>query len=480
MAVPASLHSITTYVLLEQERWFERELEFLLRWLSSGMHVVDIGAHVGVYSLPIARKIGTEGRVFAFEPCATSRKHLESGRIENGLTNLEVSPCAMSDSEKDGWLQFAEYAEANSLSQSGLPLGAGEPVSVTTLDVQLRQGKWPSIDFVKIDAEGEEARILSGGKDFLGHHSPLVMFEIQDKAGPRNALLRGLFGSLGYDTYRLLGDASCLVPVEIDETLDSLEVNLFAAKPDRAAALEGNGFCAFASSKAELADDERDKAVDCMLSMPFARSFEFSRDDILECPFREALVAYAAYRFVRLPPSRRFGALKAAYACMESQLHHNPTPPVVATFVRVALDLGRRTAARDVLRPMVTELLEQGHDASLGVLDQPFFPACERYESLPIAGRESEWFAASMIEQLELSHCHSSCYSGDPLIRLQWLSESGFDSAEMSRRLILSYARRNAGPGDLSTYLKKSHCHHNALYWSAGGLQRVSDLLQRR
>ena len=56
LVVPASLASITTYVLLEQEEWFEKETAFLLRWLRSGMTVIDIGANLGVYSLPLARQ----------------------------------------------------------------------------------------------------------------------------------------------------------------------------------------------------------------------------------------------------------------------------------------------------------------------------------------------------------------------------------------------------------------------------------------
>ena len=67
LAVPASLQSITAYVLLEQECWFEKEMDFLRRWLRPGMTVIDIGANLGVYSLPMARLVGKTGHVFAYE-----------------------------------------------------------------------------------------------------------------------------------------------------------------------------------------------------------------------------------------------------------------------------------------------------------------------------------------------------------------------------------------------------------------------------
>lgn len=39
-----------TYVILEQERCFERHLDVLLAWLRPGMTMIDIGANVGVYA----------------------------------------------------------------------------------------------------------------------------------------------------------------------------------------------------------------------------------------------------------------------------------------------------------------------------------------------------------------------------------------------------------------------------------------------
>jgi len=67
LAVPESLQSITAYVLLEQERWFEKEMDFLRHWLRPGMTVIDIGANLGVYSVPMARLVGQTGHVFAYD-----------------------------------------------------------------------------------------------------------------------------------------------------------------------------------------------------------------------------------------------------------------------------------------------------------------------------------------------------------------------------------------------------------------------------
>lgn len=90
VAVPPALSSITTYVLLEQEAWFEKEIDFLLRYLEPGMTAIDIGANLGVYSLPMARLVGPSGCVFAYEPGGEARALLEQSRHANGFGNLDV------------------------------------------------------------------------------------------------------------------------------------------------------------------------------------------------------------------------------------------------------------------------------------------------------------------------------------------------------------------------------------------------------
>jgi len=175
LAVPPRLDSITTYVLLEQETWFEKELSFLSRWLKPGMTAIDIGANLGVYALPIAQLVGPHGCVFAYEPGSEARGLLELSRDINIASNLYIFDLALSDSERNGRLLVGASSELNALGDAG----GGQPVHITSLDIENRKRGWLPPDFVKIDAEGEEERILAGGRDFFVRHSPLIMFEIK-------------------------------------------------------------------------------------------------------------------------------------------------------------------------------------------------------------------------------------------------------------------------------------------------------------
>jgi FkbM family methyltransferase len=221
LALPASLDSITTYVVLEQEAWFEKEAAFLAKWLRPGMTAIDIGANLGIYSLPMARLVGPDGRVFAYEPATEPRRLLERSRTLNRATNLTVIPMALSNSQREGRLTLGPSSELNSLANDRpSPNASSEFVRITSLDLENELRGWDTIDFVKIDAEGEEERIVAGAHSFLDRHSPLVLFEI--KTGFEiNKNLRSAFRRLGYRVYRQLVGYPVLVPDEPGQPLAS-------------------------------------------------------------------------------------------------------------------------------------------------------------------------------------------------------------------------------------------------------------------
>ena len=95
--VPATLGAITTYVLLEQEDWFEPEIQFVRKLVTPGMRALDIGANYGVYATTLAALTGSAGRVFAFEPARSVAAALRRSAIHNRLPWLQVVGLALSD-----------------------------------------------------------------------------------------------------------------------------------------------------------------------------------------------------------------------------------------------------------------------------------------------------------------------------------------------------------------------------------------------
>ena len=453
------MQSITTYVLLEQERWFEKEMDFLRHWLRPGMTVIDIGANLGVYSLPVAHLVGRAGQVFAYEPGSETRALLERSRELNAALNLNISPFALSDREREGRLVFSGSSELNALGDRG----TGETVGITSLDSEDAARGWPSPDFIKIDAEGEEERILAGGQNFFARHSPLIMFEI--KAGDRvNEKLRALFPAIGYRLFRQLGGAPVLIPDDAQQPLDGFELNLFAAKPDRVRALSQQGFLVEAIPEYVPSED------DCKSADIFWRRQRFAslvnpsggNGTPTDSVYRNSLSAYATWRAADQPLATRCAALAFALHGLRASCARAPTAGRLSTLARVAWEWGARGESVGVLQRLLQNL--GGGQINLG---EPFWPACARFESVALGSQPANWFVGALAEQYELTFSFSSTFAGASPV-LSWLCGQPFACSEMERRRVLIAARAGQRPIVPARLRKILPDHLNAKIWRAG------------
>lgn len=415
LVVPNSLKSITTYVVLEQERWFEKEWGFVAYLLQPGMVALDIGANLGIFSMTMARAVGPTGRIFAYEPTSDTRGRLERSKAINGADNLVIVGSALSDTEREGRIVFGASSELNRLGEAG---DSGEAVHLTSLDLEAARLGWSGIDFIKMDAEGEELRIVAGGKSVFEAGSPVVMFEIKSETGYEPATAAA-FQALGYGLYRLLPDEKHLVPF-IEAELDSFELNLFALKSDRAAELAGRGLLSETSDGSFAAGDFR----------AFARGKVFSGvfPELLDAAAPEALDAYAAWRDETRPIAERYAALRASHAMLTATAGA-PSVARTLSLARVASDLGLRMEATNTMRASL-QMLDGGAKPQ-----EPFLPPTLRHEGL--GESQKVWLYSGCIEAFELGSKHSSFY-GPVLSQLDWLSRNKLNSSALERRRALS------------------------------------------
>ena len=131
--------------------------------VNPGMVVVDIGAHVGYYTLLAAKQVGPKGKVYSFEPEQDNHALLLKNIAMNGYDNVVVTQMAVSDRMGSSTLYLADLDSGrHSMYQHGLPERGSTPVNTTTLDSFLASEEWPHIDLVKIDVEGAEVSVLDG------------------------------------------------------------------------------------------------------------------------------------------------------------------------------------------------------------------------------------------------------------------------------------------------------------------------------
>lgn len=118
--------------------------------------MIDIGANFGVYTLSAAQAVGPEGRIWSFEPTARTAAFLSRSLEANNFGNVSIIRAGLSNRIGVAPLKVSRNPEYNSFGS--LPQGETanfEAVPITTLDHWAAENRWPDIDFIKLDAEGE-------------------------------------------------------------------------------------------------------------------------------------------------------------------------------------------------------------------------------------------------------------------------------------------------------------------------------------
>lgn len=133
-----------------------------------GMTFIDVGAHVGYYSLLAARQVGPEGQVYSFEPEPVNYSLLVKNVELNEYRNISTIAEAVSDKKGFSTLFVSALDSGrNSMFHHGLPENGSVQVATTTLDAFLEERGWPKVDLIKIDVEGAELDVLAGMTELL-------------------------------------------------------------------------------------------------------------------------------------------------------------------------------------------------------------------------------------------------------------------------------------------------------------------------
>ncbi len=154
----------TEFLIWRKGRTME---ERALRHVLSGLQdrpitAYDVGANAGIYSLRIAAIAAPGSVIHAFEPNPTMRARLEKNITLNGYDCIQVHPFAISDSpgELDLYVPVGRNLGEASLNQ---PAKGATPtrVQVRKLTEFMPPDPHTPVDFIKVDVEGLEDRVLT-------------------------------------------------------------------------------------------------------------------------------------------------------------------------------------------------------------------------------------------------------------------------------------------------------------------------------
>lgn len=430
VCIPPTLDTMTTYCILEQDDWFEKEITFVRRLLQPGMTVIDIGANYGVYSLAAARAVGPQGAVWAFEPASAVLPYLRESIARNRFTQIRVVDAALAHEEGIGHLHLARDPALNQLQAPDSESGSGESVGITTLDHQQATLGWGEVDFIKLDAEGAERRILRGGRDFLAQGSPLVMFERLHNGAVDDAIAAD-FRYMGWGIYRLTSPQGYLVPLEPGQAADPFELNLFACKQACAARLAGRGLLVVDGA----ADVEISRGGGIALLQRQAFWPALAPRVAGESPplYMDTLDAFAAGLDGNRPLEQRWAALRRAVGLAKGFARQPVIPAMCSTLARIAFEAGEHQLMMEALQAIIQAY--PNRDAPVRL---PLWPAAPRYDTIGPGADPVTWFHAAVIEQFERVRTYSSLFGGPgTLPLLDWLQSTRFAGHEMERRRVL-------------------------------------------
>lgn len=170
------------------------EMAVLKQLCGRGDVVIEVGANIGAHTVGLARHVGEQGRILAFEPQRLVFQVLCANIALNSLTQVDCYWAALG--RQHGRLLVPELDPGRTQNFGGLSLlGAeqGFEVDLFTLD---RYIGLPRLRLVKLDVEGMEAEVLQGGLELLAKFKPLLYLE-NDRLERSQALIE-LVAAQGY------------------------------------------------------------------------------------------------------------------------------------------------------------------------------------------------------------------------------------------------------------------------------------------
>jgi len=218
------------YQILHHGIYEEKTLELIRSLLREGDCFIDVGSHIGLYSLEAAKITGDLGKVFAFEPNPKTFTRLLINIYLNRFKN--IYPILAAVSNKSGIIEMSLPPDSNwgttrlSQAQNHDPFFI---VSTIRLDEALKSRlEGNKVNLVKIDVEGLELEVLEGlfssCDDYLPEH---IIFEYIPNHFPQAYNAAQYLLNKGYCLYDILGN-----PFNTESYTPLIDLNLWAKKHD--------------------------------------------------------------------------------------------------------------------------------------------------------------------------------------------------------------------------------------------------------
>ena len=187
--------------LLDNHQIDEPIMRAFLGLVEPGARVLDLGCHIGTFSLPASR-LGA--RVISVDASPQHVELMRHAARRNDFGELEVVHGAIAAS--DDPIEFIELSIHGHIQQSGESSANTVTVPSVSVDELVRARGWDGVELIKMDVEGNELNALDGMRElFASGQRPAIVFECNGGMLPRYGAsicaLRETLAELGYELY---------------------------------------------------------------------------------------------------------------------------------------------------------------------------------------------------------------------------------------------------------------------------------------
>ncbi|GAA2079893.1 FkbM family methyltransferase [Pseudolysinimonas kribbensis] len=177
------------YRLATRLHWAEPELNGLRAVVRPGDAVLDIGAALGMYTVPLADIVGRDGRVFAFEPQRRGVLTVRLLRVLTGARQGTTRRVALGPNAGDGHIAVPFRRGFPIFGHGHIAEGADDGqhrlhqsrTHIDTVDAWCAAHGIDRVAFIKVDVEGFEPSVIEGARRIIDRDRPSLLLEIEDR-----------------------------------------------------------------------------------------------------------------------------------------------------------------------------------------------------------------------------------------------------------------------------------------------------------
>lgn len=177
------------YSVSSRIRWAEPEIRGLERLVHPGDSVLDVGAALGMYTVPLAHIVGPTGRVDSFDPQPRNFYVTRFLRSVTGVKNGLIRRIALGPKPGESAIAVPIIMGLPIFGHGHIADGVDEgsrrirytPTPVDTIDDWVAREKIARIAYIKVDVEGFEPSVIAGATKTITRDLPSLMLEIEDR-----------------------------------------------------------------------------------------------------------------------------------------------------------------------------------------------------------------------------------------------------------------------------------------------------------